>query len=205
MSQPKRGRICPTNLQRCELWSCHTSGECDMKKEASNPPSATREIEPIGEVMGHDQKGLALVQWHDNGLRPVGMQVYGANFTRSQSRPRLGPNESIGNPGTLPRDAYAPSSIVEPEKLRGEERRKYIHDHDCPTAWAFFNKHASGSKVCPSCLTCGQQVHDREEWGITHLELPDIYVCKPCVAKLRSTASAIERKNCPRCGYPEVE
>ena len=92
--------------------------------------------------------------------------------------------------GPQAREALAVVSAIEPSKLRGEERRKYIHDHDCPKVWEFFNKHSGGSKLCPSCLMCGQQYHDREDWGITHLELPDIYICKPCVAKARAAGSS---------------
>lgn len=51
---------------------------------------------------------------------------------------------------------------------------------------AFWDKHAKGSMVCPSCLLCGQQ-KPREEWAISHAELPDIYICKTCVTAARST------------------
>lgn len=47
------------------------------------PVESVLSITPIGEVIGHEQKGLALVQWDDNGLRPVGMKVYAAPVTQS--------------------------------------------------------------------------------------------------------------------------
>ena len=84
------------------------------------------------------------------------------------------------------------SEKIEPSKLRGEARQKYIHDHDCPKAWEFFHKHAMGSKLCPSCFACGHQAHDRADWWITHGELPDVYICKGCVEKLRAPLSAGE-------------
>lgn len=33
----------------------------------------------IGEVLRHEKLGRALVQWTDNGLRPVGMKLYAAS------------------------------------------------------------------------------------------------------------------------------
>jgi hypothetical protein len=62
-----------------------------------------------------------------------------------------------------------------------EDRQAAIHANDCPQFRAFYMKYAIGSKLCPSCLLCGHQVFDRSEWGITHAELPDIYICKVCV------------------------
>lgn len=38
-------------------------------------PSAT--VQAIGEVIGQKEMGLALVQWCDKGLRPIGTKVYG--------------------------------------------------------------------------------------------------------------------------------
>jgi len=40
------------------------------------------------------------------------------------------------------------------------------------------------SKVCPSCLLCGQQ-SDPANAAITHAELPNIFICQPCAAKAR--------------------
>lgn len=78
------------------------------------------------------------------------------------------------------------SPTIAPKDLRGEERAKYIHDHDCPKVWAFFNKHSGGSKLCPSCLLCGHAYPNRtDDWAITHAELPDIYICRHCVAAAR--------------------
>ena len=34
--------------------------------------------DPIGEVVGHKDFGLALVQWKDGGLRPIGTLLYAA-------------------------------------------------------------------------------------------------------------------------------
>jgi hypothetical protein len=74
--------------------------------------------------------------------------------------------------------------------LPGPERERYIHEHDCPRIWDFWKKYALGSKVCPSCLLCGHQRHDPDEWAIRHAELPDIYICKPCVDAARTPPSA---------------
>jgi hypothetical protein len=51
----------------------------------------------------------------------------------------------------------------------------------------FWDRHAKGSMLCPSCLLCGHQ-RPREQWSITHGELPDIYICKPCVDAARRPA-----------------
>jgi hypothetical protein len=58
---------------------------------------------------------------------------------------------------------------------------------------AFWERHALGSKVCPSCLLCGQQ-RPREEWDITHGELPDIYICRSCVSSARSATVEIDQR-----------
>ena len=36
------------------------------------------EVAAIGEVVGHKEFGRAIVEWFDNGLRPIGMKVYAA-------------------------------------------------------------------------------------------------------------------------------
>ena len=96
-------------------------------------------------------------------------------------------------------DAHsAGGTNLPPDQLRGEERKKHIHDNDCPTAWAFFNKHALGSMLPPSCLVCGHSQPNREEWGITHAELPNIIVCLKC-RDAASARSAIPL-TCSRCG-----
>lgn len=41
----------------------------------------------------------------------------------------------------------------------------------------FYDKHATGAMLAPSCLCCGQLP---EEIAITHLELPGIVVCRKC-------------------------
>jgi hypothetical protein len=71
------------------------------------------------------------------------------------------------------------------------ERALKVHEHDCPTAWNFFNKHGLGDKLCPSCLLCGKVEGDRDRWSIQHMELPNIYICKGCVDAARRTESAI--------------
>lgn len=69
------------------------------------------------------------------------------------------------------------------------------------TALEFWRKHALGSKLCPSCLACGHQAFDRADWWITHGELPDVYICKGCVEKLRAPVSAIAvTERCRECG-----
>lgn len=40
----------------------------------------------VGEVIGHKEMGLALVQWSDNGLRPIGTKVYAAPQGNRDSR-----------------------------------------------------------------------------------------------------------------------
>jgi hypothetical protein len=54
--------------------------------------------------------------------------------------------------------------------------------HDFPHLSEFYAKHALGSKLAPSCLTCGKG--DVTEPAIRHLELPDIVVCAECAEKL---------------------
>jgi len=65
-----------------------------------------------------------------------------------------------------------------------DERELEIHRHDCPTFRKFWERHAMLSKVCPSCLLCGQQ-SDPANAAITHAELPNIFICQPCAAKAR--------------------
>lgn len=62
----------------------------------------------------------------------------------------------------------------------GTSRSAMIHANDCPTAWAFFNKHSLGSKLPPSCLVCGHAPGDVEDIAIRHMDLPNIIVCKKC-------------------------
>lgn len=61
-----------------------------------------------------------------------------------------------------------------------------ITQHDALIFKAFWDKYALGSKMLPSCLKCGH-AKPREEWSITHAELPDIYICKACVGTPSST------------------
>lgn len=56
-----------------------------------------------------------------------------------------------------------------------------IPQPDARTYQAFWSKYALGSKSLPSCFRCGQ-AKDRDEWAITHAELPDIYLCTTCAA-----------------------
>lgn len=49
----------------------------------------------------------------------------------------------------------------------------------------FWDKHAKGSMLCPSCLMCGAACA-KEQWAIRHAELPDIYICACCVEKVRN-------------------
>jgi hypothetical protein len=70
-----------------------------------------------------------------------------------------------------------------------EERQRLIHEHDCPKAWAFYDKHAIGLKPCPSCLACGKQEPDPSKWAIKHMELPNIYICETCATALRAAPS----------------
>lgn len=72
------------------------------------------------------------------------------------------------------------------------DRATLIHEHDCPKVWDFYKKHALGSKLCPSCFGCGHQAYDRADWWATHGELPDIYLCKGCVEKLRAVSATRE-------------
>lgn len=44
----------------------------------SNDSSSERTVMPIGEVIGHKEMGLALVQWKDSGIRPIGTLLYAA-------------------------------------------------------------------------------------------------------------------------------
>jgi hypothetical protein len=69
-------------------------------------------------------------------------------------------------------------------------RATKIHEHDCPTAWAFFNKHSLGSKLPPSCLVCGHVPADVEDIAIRHMELPNIVVCLTCRERARSDRGA---------------
>jgi ribosomal protein L37AE/L43A len=76
-----------------------------------------------------------------------------------------------------------------------QPREQAIHEKDCPTAWAFFNKHGLGSKLPPSCLVCGKPQPDRDEWGIWHMELPNVMACKACVNAARGTVSSTAPRN----------
>lgn len=103
--------------------------------------------------------------------------------------PATGYGHATGANATTPPSSIAQGSA--PESLRGEERQRYIHEHDCPKVWDFFRRYAMGSKLCPSCLMCGHQAFDRADWIITHGDLPDIYICRTCVDAKRLGASSI--------------
>lgn len=71
------------------------------------------------------------------------------------------------------------------DKLRGEARELAVHRHDCPKVWDFFQKHAGltvESALPQSCFACGN-VGER---AITHLELPNIYICTTCASAIRA-------------------
>lgn len=72
------------------------------------------------------------------------------------------------------------------DRIAQMERDAAIHKTDCPTFRAFWEKHALGSKLPPSCLCCGQVKGNR---AIQHAELPDIYICDDCrTAAMQSEA-----------------
>ena len=71
------------------------------------------------------------------------------------------------------------------------------HVAERETERAFYWKHAMGAKVCPSCLVCGH-AKDRDEWAITHGELPNIYVCTGCVAGAPSSTRPMTRDQIER-------
>lgn len=45
-----------------------------------------RKSVPIGEVIGHKEMGLALVQWSDAGLRPIGTKLYEVSQAKRKNR-----------------------------------------------------------------------------------------------------------------------
>lgn len=66
--------------------------------------SAPSAEEPIGEVVGHECAGRALVDWYDNGFRPIGLKLYRSalnaveptcDYPNCQGEPRC---ESLGTP-----------------------------------------------------------------------------------------------------------
>lgn len=66
--------------------------------------------------------------------------------------------------------------------------------HDFPRLMEFYSKHALGSLLPPSCLTCGQTVHGAKGAtdgpAICHGELPNIVVCAKCTAAIQSVSAA---------------
>ena len=106
------------------------------------------------------------------------------------------------NNGVFEKDVQPDDKPLQPSELRGEARQQYIHEHDCPKVWEFFLRWSAGSKVCPSCLLCGQQRHDPADWKIRHAVLPDIYICNVCVDAARTPTSAIAAPTTPEhvCG-----
>lgn len=60
-------------------------------------------------------------------------------------------------------------------------RQLAVHNNDCPTFSAFWEKYAIGPKSAPSCLMCGASMQGKEQ-AITHLELPGIVICAECHA-----------------------
>jgi hypothetical protein len=47
---------------------------------------APSHVAAIGEVVGHETFGRALVYWYDEGLRPIGMKLYAAPVTESATK-----------------------------------------------------------------------------------------------------------------------
>ena len=64
-------------------------------------------------------------------------------------------------------------------------------EHDMPILHKFFDKHALGSKLAPSCLVCGQTLTDSP--GIGHMELSGVVICKTCHAQPATIAEQAAR------------
>lgn len=79
----------------------------------------------------------------------------------------------------------------------GAPTRQEIINHDFPTYAAFFNRHALGSKLPPSCLVCGQAQPSRDTWAIINMELPNIIVCTTCRDKAIASPTAPEGVSVP--------
>ncbi|MFD1121871.1 hypothetical protein ACFQ2T_05100 [Methylophilus flavus] len=58
---------------------------------------------------------------------------------------------------------------------KSEAEQRMLHDY--PKLLDFFTKYAMGRKIKSSCFKCGS---NRNNPAITHLELPDIYICDVC-------------------------
>jgi hypothetical protein len=57
------------------------------------------------------------------------------------------------------------------------EARIAVMNHDFPILQEFHAKHGLPSKTIVSCLCCG---HVHEEIAISHMELPNIVICREC-------------------------
>lgn len=68
-----------------------------------------------------------------------------------------------------------------------------LHDDK---ARAFYDKHALGPMMVPSCLVCGQLP---EVVAIQHMELPGVVVCEKCRTAAKPQAPAVAEAPCPMC------
>lgn len=160
----------------------------EAARAARSASATTGETPRTDAVLASFHAEYQVLTSHGRSLRDLCRQL-----ERELALARESLRDMTERPDYSPRSSSAPT---DPTKLRGEERQRYIHEHDCPKAWEFYSKHASGSKLCPSCFMCGQQYPDRNDWAITHMELPDIYICKPC----RDTRSTLGRSGpCKEC------
>lgn len=118
----------------------------------------------------------------------------GPDFDFGDELPVVHPSHASDS-GLPPADSGAPAETTSFDALRAkykaatpDERVKMIHENDCPSVWAFFDKYALGPKWRPSCLVCGK--NDYASVAIQHAELSGIIVCDSCTA-LRSPAPAL--------------
>lgn len=83
-----------------------------------------------------------------------------------------------------------------------EQKRTERMLHDYPKLLQFFERHALGSKMPPSCLGCGQD----KPFSTKHMDLPDIGLCADCVAAIRASPKGhpmFRDHDCAYCGNGE--
>jgi len=154
-----------SELERCGL--CTPFGKCTkhfIQSQISTQEARQAEQEPVAWVRMKDGK----IDWAEDCLYASNKE---ADFDQYE-----------GGYTCVP---LFTSPITNSDAVDAVTRKLQAY----PTLAKFFDKHALGSKVKPSCLACGS---DKNEIATRHLELPDIYICDKCVEAIAKDKAMLD-------------